>query len=428
MGDVIIRAQGVGKRYRIGGRPSGYRTLRDSVAGFAARSAARVLHPRRRPGADDARMIWALRDIDFEVRAGEVVGTIGRNGAGKSTLLKILSRITEPTAGYAEIVGRVGSLLEVGTGFHPELTGRENVFLNGAILGMKRREIEAKFDEIVAFAEIEPFIDTPVKHYSSGMYLRLAFGVAAHLEPEILMVDEVLAVGDASFQRKCLGKMRDVARGGRTVLFVSHNMAAVQSLCQRALVLREGRIVVDAPVDEAVGAYLRSLEQATAQPVAERGNRGGAGRVRLVDVAFFDGNAAIPTSTLVTGRPARVDFTVSKLPANSTCGFTIYDQHGQPVACLDSAIPAPVDVTDAALGPHFVCEIDELPLVPGRYRLNVAIVSRGEVEDHLEGAAFFDVEQGRVQGRPVAMGGQWGNVHVRHRWRVGAGEEAQCAS
>ena len=205
-----------------------------------------------------ARSIWALKDVSFDINRGEVVGIIGRNGAGKSTLLKILSEITEPTEGRVEIHGRVGSLLEVGTGFHPELTGRENVYLNGAILGMKRAEIERKFDEIVAFAEVEKFIDTPVKHYSSGMYLRLAFAVAAHLEPEILIVDEVLAVGDAAFQKKCLGKMAGVAKEGRTVLFVSHNMPAITRLCERAILLDEGRLLQDGVSHQVVKAYLNA--------------------------------------------------------------------------------------------------------------------------------------------------------------------------
>src|SRR5213080_4833575 len=241
-GDVAIRCQGLGKQYRLGPRQR-YRALRDTLPALA-------LAPFRglrsaigfgRPTAQGA-TLWALRDVSFEVSAGEIVGIIGANGAGKSTLLKILSRITAPTEGQAEIHGRVGSLLEVGTGFHPELTGRENVYLNGAILGMHRAEIERKFDEIVAFAETEKFLDTPVKRYSSGMYVRLAFAVAAHLEPEILVVDEVLAVGDAEFQKKCLGKMREVAEGhGRTVLFVSHNMVAVQNLCSVAMLLQDGR-------------------------------------------------------------------------------------------------------------------------------------------------------------------------------------------
>jgi lipopolysaccharide transport system ATP-binding protein len=244
MSDLAIRVEHIGKQYRIGTPAVRYRTLRDSLAELG----------KRREDAHDK--FWALRDISFNVTQGKVLGIIGRNGAGKSTLLKILSRVTDPTEGFAEIRGRVGSLLEVGTGFHPELTGRENIYLNGAILSMKRSEIERKFDEIVAFSEVDKFIDTPVKRYSSGMYLRLAFAVAAHLEPEILVVDEVLAVGDAEFQRKCLGKMSDVAQQGRTVLFVSHNMSAVLRLTEESLVIEKGCLVLRAPTPEAVDYYL----------------------------------------------------------------------------------------------------------------------------------------------------------------------------
>jgi len=243
MNDIAIRVENLGKQYKIGMQIDRYRTLRDSLVD-AVKRPMRML---RGEGGDNYETIWALNDISFEVRKGEVLGVIGRNGAGKSTLLKILSRVTEPSQGYAEIRGRVGSLLEVGTGFHPELTGRENISLNGAILGMKREEIERKFDEIVDFSGIEKFIDTPVKRYSSGMYLRLAFAVAAHMEPEILVVDEVLAVGDAEFQRKCLGKMSDVASQGRTVLFVSHNMSAILRLTQESILLEKGKLVLRAP-------------------------------------------------------------------------------------------------------------------------------------------------------------------------------------
>ncbi len=249
MTDLAISVLGLGKQYRIGGRPSGYATLRDVLAARLGR--------RRSPG-DFEGTLWALRDVSFDVHQGHVLGIIGRNGAGKSTLLKILARVTEPTEGEARIAGRVGSLLEVGTGFHPELTGRENVYLNGAILGMKRAEIDAKFDAIVGFAEVERFIDTPIKHYSTGMNLRLAFAVAAHLEPEILVIDEVLAVGDAEFQRKCLGKMNDVALQGRTVLFVSHDMSAILRLTQEAIVIEAGRLVLRAPSEQAVDYYMTS--------------------------------------------------------------------------------------------------------------------------------------------------------------------------
>jgi lipopolysaccharide transport system ATP-binding protein len=249
----VIIARRLGKRYRIGERER-YKALRDSLAGIA-RAPIRVAWRSRTETTDT---IWALRDVTFDVSAGEAVGIIGRNGAGKSTLLKILARITDPTEGAAVIRGRAGSLLEVGTGFHPELTGRENMYLNAVILGMRKAEIDRKFDEIVAFAEVERFLDTPVKRYSSGMEVRLAFAVAAHLEPEILIVDEVLAVGDTSFQRKCLDKMEDVGRQGRTVLFVSHNMSAVTRLCDRTILLDQGRVIADGPSHEVAATYLRS--------------------------------------------------------------------------------------------------------------------------------------------------------------------------
>lgn len=254
MSEVVIKAENLGKMYKIGAVIDRSPTLRDSIV-RAAQWPGRMLRGEKQHKKD---IIWALRDVSFDVKQGQVLGVIGRNGAGKSTLLKVLSRITEPSEGYARITGRVGSLLEVGTGFNPELTGRENIFLNGAILGMKRREITAKFDQIVDFSGVEQFIDTPVKRYSSGMYLRLAFSVAAHLEPEILVVDEVLAVGDADFQRKSLGKMSDVAQQGRTVLFVSHNMSAILRLTNESIVLDKGKMVYRAPTPEAVEYYMAS--------------------------------------------------------------------------------------------------------------------------------------------------------------------------
>jgi lipopolysaccharide transport system ATP-binding protein len=251
MSNYAIRVENLGKKYRIGGPVQQYQTLRENVEQNFQASIRRF-----KEGRPSREEFWALRDVSFDIKQGEVIGVIGRNGAGKSTLLKILSRVTEPTTGTAEIRGRVGALLEVGTGFHPELTGRENIFLNGAILGMKRSEIERKFDEIVDFSEVEKFIDTPVKRYSSGMTLRLAFAVAAHLEPEILVVDEVLAVGDAEFQRKCLGKMSDVAQEGRTVIFVSHNMSAVLRLTSESMLIEKGELILRAPTAQAVDFYL----------------------------------------------------------------------------------------------------------------------------------------------------------------------------
>jgi lipopolysaccharide transport system ATP-binding protein len=255
--ELAIRAEGLGKTYRIGEQQAAYRTLRDSISGFLPS----IL---RRRAPDDTRIFEALRDVSFEVKQGEVVGLIGHNGAGKSTLLKILARITSPTRGHAELHGRLASLLEVGTGFHPELTGRENIYLNAAILGMPRTETLRKFDEIVAFSEVERFIDTPVKHYSSGMSLRLAFAVAAHLETDVILVDEVLAVGDARFQKKCLNKMQDVSQQGRTVIFVSHNMPSIARLCERVMLLQAGRLVQDGPSAQVIGAYLKGDSGTTA--------------------------------------------------------------------------------------------------------------------------------------------------------------------
>lgn len=265
MSDLAIRVQDLGKQYRIGLSPTRYRTLRETLV-ESINIPARL---KRRNNGEEPGKIWALKDINFDVKKGQVLGVIGRNGAGKSTLLKILSRVTEPSEGFAEIRGQVGSLLEVGTGFHPELTGRENIYLNGAILGMNRTEIDAKFDQIVSFAEVEQFIETPVKRYSSGMYLRLAFAVAAHLEPDILVVDEVLAVGDAEFQRRCLGKMSDVAKQGRTVLFVSHNMSAVLRLTEEAILLDKGKLVMRGPTQETVDFYMSTGYAQTGQRIWE---------------------------------------------------------------------------------------------------------------------------------------------------------------
>lgn len=282
MADIAVRVDRLAKQYRIGTVRPRHDTLRDAIADGVVGLFRRNGHARA-----DHHLIWALRDLSFEVRHGEVLGIIGRNGAGKSTLLNILSRITEPTAGRAEIYGRVGSLLEVGTGFHPELTGRENVYLSGAILGMKKAEIARKFDAIVAFAEVEKFIDTPVKRYSSGMYVRLAFAVAAHLDPEILIVDEVLAVGDATFQKRCLDHMAAMATSGRTVILVSHNMDVIPRLCRTALLLRDGRLALQGPADRVVSTYLEDLPSNGSGELANR-PRSGDGRARFVRVQLVD--------------------------------------------------------------------------------------------------------------------------------------------
>ena len=303
MGNLAIRVQNLSKSYRIAMLRQRYDTLSDHLTDVAKKWVR--LHPRLTPSDET---IWALKDVSFEVNKGDVIGVVGRNGAGKTTLLKILSRITEPTEGCAQVHGRMGSLLEVGTGFHPELTGRENIYLNGAILGMKKGEIKHKFDEIVAFAEVEKFLETPVKRFSSGMYVRLAFSVAAHLEPEILIVDEVLAVGDVSFQKKCLGKMGEVAGEGRTVLFVSHNMGAVRQLCDRALLMNEGRVVCDDDTSSVISTYLSldSLEEADGE-ISWSENQGPGGeaiKLRRIRLVSPDGRVR---STFDVEKPIRVE-------------------------------------------------------------------------------------------------------------------------
>jgi lipopolysaccharide transport system ATP-binding protein len=326
---VAIRCEGLGKRYRIGEQVR-YRTLRESVTD-AMRAPLQWLGRQRNTAAKrEATELWALRDLNLEVKHGEVLGLIGRNGSGKSTLLKVLSRITKPTEGYAEIRGRVGTLLEVGAGFHPELTGRENVFLNGAILGMGRREIERKFDEIVEFSDCGRMLDTPMKHYSSGMYVRLAFAVAAHLETEILFVDEVLAVGDAAFQKKCLGKINDVAHQGRTVLFVSHNMLAVESLCTRAICLHDGKVVLEGAPGNVTSRYLQNWMPRFNEVLHEDfENAPGNETVRLRSARVRAQNA-VKDDHFTVQTPLVVEFEYWKLSTSAylDLGVEVFNEHG----------------------------------------------------------------------------------------------------
>lgn len=413
MSGVALRVERVSKQYRIGQRAVKHDTLREAITEAAAAS-VRSLSRGFRGGASSRPTIWALRNVSFEVGHGEVLGVIGPNGAGKSTLLKVLSRITEPTTGRVEGYGRVGSLLEVGTGFHPELTGRENIYLNGSILGMRKVEVRRKFDEIVSFSGVETFLDTPVKRYSSGMYVRLAFAVAAHLEPEILIVDEVLAVGDVEFQKRCLRKMEGVARGGRTVLLVSHNMGTVQAFCTRAILLREGVVVMEGSAAAAVGTYLRGLEEIGSQDLLNRQARGGLGEVRLQGIEVSSEGTA--QGVLACGRSARFVLHVDRVRPGMTCAFTIYDQLGQQVTYFDSEVQGNEDTVAAHGEAQFCCEVDELLLIPGRYRINVGIMAAGELQDHVEAAAFFDVEEGTVRGRPIARTPGSGSIIIPHRW------------
>ena len=422
MSDIAIKVHGLSKRYRIGLREK-YPTLRESLmrAFSAPVRAVRSRSSAQNNGRGPA-LIWALRHVELEIRHGEVVGIIGPNGAGKSTLLKILSGITEPTEGFADIYGRVGSLLEVGTGFHMELTGRENIYMNGALLGMRRHEITRKFDEIVSFAEVEEFLDTPVKRYSTGMYMRLAFAVAAHLDPEILIVDEVLAVGDAQFQKKCLGKMEAVSTNeGRTIIFVSHNMAAVQALCPRVVLLQHGNVQRDGLAGDTISTYLDALEQVASQDLLSRTDRTGKGLVKVSRVTIAMPEVNSP-GILVTGRPAIFLFDLTHLLPNLSCVFTIYNRVGQPVAHFSSCIRSPDDVQDIGIGSKFICHLDELTLVPGRYRVNVAVASNGQLQDHIEAVAMFDVEQGLLRGRPIARDTGYGSTLLHHRWTLPGGD------
>lgn len=378
-----------------------------------ARSPARLF---RQNGS--APEIWALKNVSFQVSPGEVVGIIGRNGAGKSTLLKILSRITDPTKGKVELFGRVASLLEVGTGFHPELTGRENIFLNGSILAMSRKEIESKFNDIVAFAEVEKFIDTPVKRYSSGMYVRLAFAVAAFLEPEILIVDEVLAVGDAAFQKKCLGRMRDVASTGRTVLFVSHNMAAVSALCSKAMVLREGTVEFAlGNVADAVQHYLAGVNEITQKRLVERTDRRGDGRIRICDFCCFD-EAGNQLEFVSSGQTVkfRIYFSdVNDQLENVTVGIGISSYSGAFVSLLSNQLAG--EEFNAIRGNgYFECKVQKLPLSPGRYTVNLIIRANEIIQDWVQEAATFNVEAGDFYGTGRIPPETHGGILLEQEW------------
>jgi lipopolysaccharide transport system ATP-binding protein len=410
---TAIQTHELGKRYRLGLYRRGYGTLREAISEAFRRQAP------DESDYDGPDFLWALKDLSLTIEPGEVVGLIGHNGAGKSTLLKLLSRITEPTAGYADVTGRVGSLLEVGTGFHPELTGRENIFLNGAILGMRRAEIRTRFDEIVEFAEIERFLDTPVKRYSSGMSVRLAFAVAAHLEPEILLVDEVLAVGDAAFQRKSLGKMTEVASQGRTVVFVSHNLAIIQALCARGVLLERGEAVADGPVKATIDKYLGSLERAASDDLLERTDRDRRGyydtRIRRVEIR---GRGDGPPDVIVAGEPATIGIELTEQLPTMECRITIVDGLGQPVTTFDSEVSASTDVRDPELGARIECEVESLPLLPGRYRIDVLLKAKRQIQDGLQAAGFFEVQPGVVHGRPTPATGSDGDVVLPHLWRL----------
>jgi len=411
MGNVAIRIEGLSKKYHIGGKQKRYSHFGDQLVDMVSspfRRAANLLKGQYGGASDLDQDFWALKDISAELKHGEIVGIIGHNGAGKSTLLKILSRITEPTTGYADIFGRVGSLLEVGTGFHPELTGRENVYLNGSILGMRRPEIDRKFDAIVDFAEVGQFIDTPVKHYSSGMYVRLAFSVAAHLEPEILLIDEVLAVGDMAFQKKSLGKMEDVSQQGRTVVFVSHNMNALQRLCPKSLLLSHGQLIAVDSTPSIIEQYLSLSPNTATVPnvwhVLEKREREGTGRVRFESFSYTSHEQAFNCFPFTDGS---VEFSLrifSDLDRSvGSLAVILYDKYGTKLINADTAaLGAPVSLK---MGTNqFRLRIDKLHLNPGIYTIGLWVADPpSEIYDRLPSAGLFEVveaEKDRIRLHP----------------------------
>jgi lipopolysaccharide transport system ATP-binding protein len=390
MDDVAIKIRGLSKKYRIGGSSESYKTFRDAIMNTVRSPLDRLsgAGTQEKPG-----YFWALKDLSFDVNRGEVIGIIGRNGAGKSTLLKILSRITEPTEGRAEIHGRVGSLLEVGTGFHPELTGRENIFLSGAIIGMKRPEIAERFEDIIKFAEVEKFLDLPLKHYSSGMQLRLGFAVAAHLEPEILIVDEVLAVGDASFQKKCLGKMSEVSGAGRTVFFVSHNMGMISVLCNRAILLNAGRIIKDGQVQDVVQQYLMNVSQLQNIRLSDRKDRTGNGNIRAT-TARIGALKPVTAGKWIAGAECSIEIDYECREARAfdnvhvAVGICRIDE--SPLLYLGTYVKNQ-DFDRVSGKGTFVCTIPNLPLEPGHYYAIIEISSGGVIIDRIDRAAEIEV-------------------------------------
>jgi len=418
---MSIKVEDLGKKYILSHQSrEKYKTLRDSLAA-GVKNFSGKLFGRAGEVDENVEEFWALKNVSFNVASGERVGIIGRNGAGKSTLLKILSRITEPETGRLEIKGRVASLLEVGTGFHPELTGRENIYLNGAILGMSRAEIKRKFDEIVAFSEIEKFLDTPVKRYSSGMYVRLAFAVAAHLEPEILIIDEVLAVGDIQFQKKCLGKMEDVGRSGRTVLFVSHNMAAIQNLCSRCILLNHGSVYADDKTDIVIKKYIEESSEMMKISLAERRDRSGDGKIRFVSLTLKNENGDCVNS-LMCGKKAVFSFAFENAQAqamkNLQLSIGIDNAMGERVTFISNETTN--EVFDE-VRPEFknieVC-IEKLPLLQGRYGFTIYSTVNGVLSDWIQNAGFFEVEPGDYYGSGKLPPSGQGNFVMDYNFKI----------
>jgi len=428
--NIAIKVEHLSKCYRIGqyvGSGAQYKTLRESLTNAVSAPLRRLksiskfeIRNSKSDTPQSDRFIWALKDVSFEVERGEVVGIIGRNGAGKSTLLKVLTRITEPTEGRAELNGRVGSLLEVGTGFHPELTGRENVYLSGNILGMSKKEIDKKFDEIVDFSGIEKFIDTPVKRYSSGMRVRLGFAVAAHLEPEILLIDEVLAVGDAAFQKKCLGKMGDVAREGRTVLFVSHNMAAIENLCQHGMVLDQGRIRYIGSQTEAVAQYLKSSSGDTPS-LRGREERKGSGELRVIAIEIRDSQGR-QLDTVRSGQDVDIYLhyeLMSELGSCDVVGIGVKTKLGVPVFLHHNRLTRDEFGVLPRRG-AFVCRLKKVPLPASTYQLGYSVMKDGgrSYIDSVEDACSITVVEGDYYGTGEVPPASHGCCLIEAEWRL----------
>jgi len=399
MSDIAISVKGLSKKYHIGEKHKRFNRFGDQMVDIVMspfRRAGRLLSGQAAGASELDQEFWALRDVSFNIKHGEIIGIIGHNGAGKSTLLKILSRITEPTAGYADVYGKVGSLLEVGTGFHPELTGRENVYLNGSILGMRRLEIEKKFDEIVDFAEIEKFIDTPVKHYSSGMYVRLAFSVAAHMEPEILLIDEVLAVGDVAFQKKSLGKMENVSQQGRTVIFVSHNMNALQRLCPQSILLDHGQLVTQDKTDKVIEQYLSVASSKATGPGSwidlSGQKREGTGKIRFESIKYAGNNPSLSYHPYANG-PFEVSVNLISKAACSvgSMAVIIFDRYGTKLVNADTLSHGePINLQEGRN--TITLRMDQLHLNPGMYTIGLWVADPPiEIYDYISSATLFEV-------------------------------------
>ena len=417
MSDIAIKVENLSKLYHIGVKDSG--TLRETITN----SFNTIFPSKINENEGNKSEFWALNDVSFEIKKGDIVGVIGRNGAGKSTLLKILSRITQPTSGKITINGRVGSLLEVGTGFHPELTGRENIYLNGSILGMRKSEITKKFDEIVEFSGVEKFIDTIVKRYSSGMYVRLAFSVAAHLEPEVMIVDEVLAVGDSEFQKKCLGKMQDVAGHGKTVLVVSHNMGSIRNLCKEGIYLKKGIVVKEGSIEEVIQSYLGDAANDKMLPLEERKNRNGTGEVTVKDIGFYSKSENRIINTLLAGSNAvlKIEYRSSSIhekPIEKLAfGIRIFNQENQFLTVLHNHMSNELFENAPPSGTVF-CRIPRMPLMSGVYKMDVSVFVNGAVADNIKDALKIDIVESDYYGSGKIFSNKRQGIYIDQSWEI----------